>query len=47
VLHDGHAARGALGEPVVLQVLPRLLELIAERRLRTVTLRETLPRAGL
>lgn len=45
LLHDGHAARSALGEPVVLQVLPRLLELIAARRLRTVTLREALPQA--
>ncbi len=45
VLHDGHAARSALGEPVVLQVLPRLLELIAQRRLRTVTLRDALPQA--
>jgi peptidoglycan/xylan/chitin deacetylase (PgdA/CDA1 family) len=45
LLHDGHAARSAGGEPVVLQVLPRLLELLAQRGLRTVTLRETLPAA--
>jgi peptidoglycan/xylan/chitin deacetylase (PgdA/CDA1 family) len=47
VLHDGHAARSALGEPVVLQVLPRLLELLAERRLRTITLRAALPQPRL
>ena len=46
VLHDGHAARSAHGEPIVLQVLPRLLERIAERRLRTVTLRAALPEGG-
>ncbi|HWG75968.1 MAG TPA: polysaccharide deacetylase family protein [Steroidobacteraceae bacterium] len=46
VLHDGHAARSARGEPVVVQVLPRLLELIAARRLRTITLRAALPQAG-
>jgi hypothetical protein len=27
-------------------VLPRLLELIADRRLRTITLRAALPQAG-
>ncbi|HLK71864.1 MAG TPA: polysaccharide deacetylase family protein [Steroidobacteraceae bacterium] len=46
VLHDGHTARTALGEPVVVQVLPRLLQLIEQRQLRTVTLREALPRGS-
>ena len=43
VLHDGHAARSARGEPVVLEVLPRLLELLGQRGLTTVTLRQALP----
>jgi hypothetical protein len=38
LLHDGHAARGSDGRPVVLTVLPRLLARIAELRLRPVTL---------
>lgn len=38
LLHDGHAARTASGEPVVLVVLPRLLALLEERGLRAVTL---------
>jgi peptidoglycan/xylan/chitin deacetylase (PgdA/CDA1 family) len=42
LLHDGHAARGAHGTPVVLEVLPRLIEAIAARSLRAVTLREAL-----
>jgi peptidoglycan/xylan/chitin deacetylase (PgdA/CDA1 family) len=42
LLHDGHAARGRSGAPVVLEVLPRLLEAIAQRSLRPVTLREAL-----
>jgi len=40
LLHDGHAARTGQGQPVVLEVLPGLLELIERRGLRTVTLRE-------
>ena len=39
LLHDGHAARAAAGAPVVLEVLPRLLEAIAAA-LHPVTLRE-------
>jgi peptidoglycan/xylan/chitin deacetylase (PgdA/CDA1 family) len=39
LLHDGHAARTAGGAPVVLEVLPRLLEALAAARLRPVTLR--------
>lgn len=46
LLHDGHGARGVGGEPVVLEVLPRLLELLAQRRLRTITLRQALPDAA-
>jgi peptidoglycan/xylan/chitin deacetylase (PgdA/CDA1 family) len=42
LLHDGHAARGGAGTPVVLEVLPRLLEAIAARSLQPVTLREAL-----
>lgn len=38
LLHDGHAARTASGQPVVLAVLPRLLELLGARGLRSVTL---------
>jgi len=44
LLHDGNAARGANGNPVILDVLPRLLDAIAAHRLRTVTLRSALPR---
>lgn len=39
LLHDGHAARTASGAPVVLEVLPRLLDAVAEAGLRPVTLR--------
>jgi peptidoglycan/xylan/chitin deacetylase (PgdA/CDA1 family) len=38
LLHDGHAARNALGRPVILDVLPRLLAEIAARNLKPVTL---------
>jgi peptidoglycan/xylan/chitin deacetylase (PgdA/CDA1 family) len=38
LLHDGHCARDANGRPVVLDVLPRLLESIRLAGLRTVTL---------
>lgn len=40
LLHDGNAARTAEGEPVVLAVLPALLEELARRRLRAVALPE-------
>jgi peptidoglycan/xylan/chitin deacetylase (PgdA/CDA1 family) len=43
LLHDGHAARSASGEPVVLAVLPALLARVAEARLRPVTLADALP----
>jgi peptidoglycan/xylan/chitin deacetylase (PgdA/CDA1 family) len=42
LLHDGHAARSATGAPVVLEVLPPLLERIAAAGLRPVTLRAAL-----
>lgn len=38
LLHDGHAARTPAGEPVILAVLPRLLQTLAEHRLNPVTL---------
>lgn len=38
LMHDGNAARIAGGEPVILAVLPRLLQSIAEHRLTPVTL---------
>ena len=40
LLHDAHAARTAAGVPVILEVLPRLLERIAAAGLRPVTLRD-------
>lgn len=42
LLHDGHAARTAAGEPVILEVLPAVLESAAAAGLRPVTLREAL-----
>lgn len=38
LLHDGHAARGATGTPVVLEVLPALLERLRAAGLKPVTL---------
>lgn len=38
LLHDGHAARTPAGEPVILVVLPELLETITQLRLNPVTL---------
>lgn len=38
LLHDGGSARTKSGEPVVLEVLPRLLESIQAKGLRSVTL---------
>jgi peptidoglycan/xylan/chitin deacetylase (PgdA/CDA1 family) len=43
LLHDGHAARSRGGRPVILEVLPRLLETLQERGLKCVTLRSVLP----
>lgn len=42
LLHDGHAARSASGEPVILHVLPKLLDAVDRAGLRTVTLPEAL-----
>jgi peptidoglycan/xylan/chitin deacetylase (PgdA/CDA1 family) len=44
LLHDGNAARSRRGTPVILEVLPRLLDAVAAKQLRTVTLRSALPR---
>ncbi len=38
LLHDGHAARTAEGQPVILTVLPGLLRALAEHELKPVTL---------
>ena len=38
LLHDGHAARTATGEALIVAVLPKLLEAIAAHQLRPVTL---------
>ena len=43
LLHDGHAARSRGGTAVILEVLPRLLELLSSRSLNPVTLRSALP----
>ena len=40
LLHDGHAARTTSGVPVILEVLPRVLDACAARGLKLVTLRE-------
>jgi peptidoglycan/xylan/chitin deacetylase (PgdA/CDA1 family) len=38
LLHDGHAARTSAGRPVILDVLPALVQRVANAGLRTVTL---------
>lgn len=43
LMHDGHSARTPEGQPVVLTVLPLLLQTLAEQRLHTVTLKDALP----
>jgi peptidoglycan/xylan/chitin deacetylase (PgdA/CDA1 family) len=43
LLHDGHAARSRSGKPVILEVLPRLLEALKIAGLTPVTLRSALP----
>jgi len=45
LLHDGNAARTEFGVPVILEVLPPLLEAITRLKLRPVTLSETLEQA--
>lgn len=42
LLHDGHAARDTAGRPVLLQVLPALLDHIRQAGLRCVTLPEAM-----
>ena len=42
LLHDGNAARGARGMPVILEVLPRLLDAFHAHQLTPVTLRAAL-----
>ena len=42
LIHDGNAARTAAGNPVILVVLPQLLEAVRRAGLRPVTLREAL-----
>ena len=43
LLHDGHAARAANGQPVLLEVLPRLIERCRQAGLHAVTLPAALP----
>ncbi|MDP9008196.1 MAG: polysaccharide deacetylase family protein [Pseudomonadota bacterium] len=43
LLHDGHAARSRSGTPVILEVLPRLLDALNSAGLVPVTLRSALP----
>ncbi|MDR3097942.1 MAG: polysaccharide deacetylase family protein [Paraburkholderia sp.] len=42
LVHDGHAARSASGQPVVLEALPEVLRAAANAQLRWTTLREAL-----
>jgi peptidoglycan-N-acetylglucosamine deacetylase len=42
LLHDGHAARTRRGQAVILDVLPRLLDALQARGLKSVTLRSAL-----
>ena len=42
LLHDGHCARAPSGVPIVLEVLPRLLEAARARGLRPVTLAQAI-----
>ena len=43
LMHDGHAARMADGQPVILAVLPRLLATLREHQLSPVTLPDPTP----
>lgn len=43
LLHDGHAALTRRGQPVILEVLPRLLDTLKARGLKSITLRSALP----
>jgi len=42
LLHDGNAARGRDGTPVILEVLPRLFDALGAKQLQPVTLRSAL-----
>jgi peptidoglycan/xylan/chitin deacetylase (PgdA/CDA1 family) len=42
LLHDSHSAKTPAGGPVVLEVLPRLLDRIARQGLRPVTLSQAI-----
>lgn len=42
LLHDGHAALTPSGNPVILEVLPRLLQAVSAARLKAITLRSAL-----
>ncbi|MDH5539823.1 MAG: polysaccharide deacetylase family protein, partial [Rhizobacter sp.] len=46
LLHDGNAARTPDGTPVVLEVLPALLDWISRQGLHTVTLPQAVPAAN-
>ncbi len=46
LLHDGHAARTAAGAPVILEVLPRLLGVLATAHLTPITLAAALAPAA-
>ena len=46
LLHDGHAARTSSGSPVILEVLPRLLQALAAAQLASITLRAALARSS-
>jgi peptidoglycan/xylan/chitin deacetylase (PgdA/CDA1 family) len=43
LLHDGSAAQTAAGKAVILDVLPRLLDKLAQANLHSVTLRSAIP----
>ena len=43
LLHDGNSARSASGVPVIVAVLPALLDAVAAAGLRLVTLADALP----
>lgn len=43
LLHDGNAARTVQGQPVILEALPRLLDVLARSNLHSVTLRSAIP----
>jgi chitin deacetylase len=47
LLHDGNAARGGNGKPVILEVLPRLIETIRSSNFQCVTLRQGLEHADM